>query len=256
MDSQKELGRLVGHDADITAVAARRNLAISAQENGHPRLWNLEAVQLAATLPYMPDVWSAYCTEGRVLLGSDTGPIKLWDMAASAPVAVPDLEGHTRAVYSIKASESMVLSGSADKTVRLWDLRTSKCVRTMEGHTNSVFSVDMDGHCCTAVSGSREKLVKLWDLGSGRCSATLEGHSGIVQDVVMHESGGCFLSSGSGDYTVNSWAVGSSKVSMRADLKASSPPGDMYNHMFASRDLSRVAYCCFNTAELELRLWR
>ena len=259
LDSQKELGRLVGHDERITTVAARGNLAVSYQDDGplRLRLWNLEALQCTATLlvPDTPLVLSAHCMEDRVLLGSAIGPIKLWDIAAGAPVALPDLEGHTDMVFSIKASASMVLSGSYDKTVRLWDLRTGKCVRTMEGHTGTVLTVDMDGHCRTAVSGSNDTTVRLWDLGSGRCSATFEGHSSVVRDVVMHESGSSFLSMAN-NYIVNAWAVGCSKASMRADLKSLPLEGKKYGQLSASRDLSTVAYCCLNTIALELRLWR
>ena len=258
-DSQKELGRLEGHDKQITTVSAWANLAVSTQYNGPPRLWNLETMQCTATLPGdMPNVYSSCCMEGKVLLGSTTGPIKLWDISASVPVALPDMVGHASGVFGIKASESMVLSGSMDKTVRLWDLRTSECVRTMEGHTDTVWSVDMDGQCRTAVSGSNDESVRLWDLGSGRCSATFEGHSVMVRDVVMHESGSSFLSSGSG-FIVNAWDVGSNKASMRADLKACSPPG-VYGvgRLFASRDLSSLAFSCFDTGtrKLEFRLWR
>ena len=264
MDSQKELGRLVGHDQQITAIAALGNLAVSAQDgDGPPRLWNLETMQCTATLPDTPYFASTCCIERKVLLGSaaEDGLIKLWDIAASTPVALPDLEGHIGAVYSIKASASTVLSGSDDGTVRLWDLRTGKCVRTMEGHTSTVWSVDMDGHCRSAVSGSADKTVRLWDLGSGLCSATLEGHSGLVRDVVMHESGSSFLSSGFIDLTVNTWAVGSSKASMKADLKALFLPGTAgtwVSRFFSSRDLSTVAYCGINTGtwKLELRLWK
>ena len=258
MDSQKELGRLVGHDDQIAAVAARGNLAVSTQKSGTPRLWNLETMQCTATLPHAPFMLSACCMEGRVLLGSAAGPIKLWDVAASAPVALPDLEGHTSFVCSIKASKSTVLSSSADSTLRLWDLRTGKCVRTMEGHTDSVISVDMDGHCRTAVSGSKDMTVKLWDLGSGRCSATFQGHSGtMVRDVVMHESRSSFLSSGRDDYTVNAWAVGSGEASMRADLTAFSLHSNWASRLFSSRDLSKVAYCSFytGTRKLELKVW-
>ena len=257
-DSQKELGRLVGHNQQIAAVVARGNLAVSTQHNGPPRLWNLETMQCTATLPDMPLMYSACCMEGKVLLGSAVGPIKLWDIATSAPVALPDLEGHTGAVYSIKASANTALSGSLDTTVRLWDLRTGKCVRTMEGHTGSVMSVDMDGHGRTAVSGSGDKTIKLWDLGSGCCIAAFEGHSGGVHDVVMHESGSSFLSSGYADFVVNAWAVGISEASMRADLKAYFPSGKGFSRLFANRDLSTVAHCGFKTGtgKLGLRLWR
>ena len=80
-------------------------------------------MQLAATLPGgMPGTcYAACCMEGKVLLGSHSGQLKQWDVAASAPVALPDLEGHTDVVYSVKVSTSMVLSGSMDETMRLWD---------------------------------------------------------------------------------------------------------------------------------------
>ena len=265
MDRQKELGRLVGHDKQILAVAARGDLEVSAQYSGPTRLWNLEAMQCTATLPDMllpggHGTFSACCAASRVLLGSAAGPVKLWDIATSAPVALPDLEGHTGVAYSVKASANTVLSGSSDKTVRLWDLRTGKCVRIMGGHTDGVISVDMDRHCRTAVSGSKDTMVRLWDLGSGRCSdKAFEGHLGGVRDVVMHKSGSSFLSSGRFDFTVNGRVVGSGKASMRADLKALCPAGrDWASRMFASRDLSTVAHCCFNSGErkLELRLWK
>ena len=259
MDNQKELRRLVGHDKQIMAVAARGKLAVNTQYNGPTRLWNLEKIDCTATLPGMLNTFSACCTANRVLLGSADGPIKVWDLAASAPVALLDLEGHTNIVFKIKASSNTVLSGSEDKTVRLWDLRTGKCVRTMEGHTEGVIAVDMDWHCRIAVSGSKDTSVRLWDLGSGRCSEAFEDHSCEVRDVVMHESGRSFLSSGRDDFTVNGRVVGSGKASMKADLKALCPPGgDWVNRMFASRDLSTVAHCCFNTGErkLDLRFWK
>ena len=263
MDSCTELGRLVGHDAQVTILSAAGNMAVSAQVNGPPRVWNLEAMLHTATLPELiMTVGSACCVEGKVLLGSALdGLIKLWDVTASAPIALPDLAGHTGAVHDVKASSNTVLSGSVDKTVRLWDLRSGgKCVRTMVGHTSTVLSVDMDGNCRAAVSGSKDTTVKLWDLGSGRCCATFEGHPyDAVQDVVMHKSGSSFLSSGHVCFTVNAWAVGSSKASMRADLNALSPGGDNNcSRLFASRDLSTVAYCCLTAgrSKLELRVWR
>ena len=259
-ESREELGRLTGHDNQIGVVAAAGNLAVSAQQvDGVVRLWNLEALRCTAVLPDASVCFSACCTEGRVLLGSDEGLIEVWDIAASTPVALPALEGHTNVAWSIKASGSMVLSGSHDDTVRLWDLRTgSRCVRTMEGHSHGVVSVDMDESCRTAVSGSGDTTVRLWDLGSGRCSATMEGHSSSLQDVVMHESGSRFLSSGGDDGTVKAWAIGSSEACMRADMKAYSLPGIWGTRLFASRDLSRVAYCClyYNTQKLELRVWK
>ena len=107
-------------------------------------IWRLCSAQ-PRTLPDMPDTRASYCMEGKVLLGSADGPSKVWDIAASSPVPLPDLEGHAAVVWCVKASASLALSCSADETAWLWDLRTSRCVRTMEGHTGAVWSATWTG---------------------------------------------------------------------------------------------------------------
>ena len=262
MDSRQPIGRLEGHNRGGMFVAARRNLAVSAEIGGvNPRLWNLETMQqCTALLAETPNVSSTCCAEGKVLLGSgmdeSIGRIKVWDVGSVKPVLLRDLEGHTGYVHSIKADmANMVLSGSRDETVRLWDLRTGKCVRTMEGHSESVTSVDMDSHCRTAVSCSWEKTVKLWDLGSGQCTETYE--MDYVKDVVMHQSGSSFLSMGRtalDGCIVNAWAVGCAKPSMRVDMTASITQ-DRTSRLLASKDLATVAYCSITIESLCIRVW-
>ena len=280
VERRQVVGQLSGHDKDIDLVAARGSLAVSYQESGpvRARVWNLEMMRCTATLPDGPNgtyALSACCMEGKVLLGRGRGIIKVWDVAAGAPVALADLEGYVGGVNDIKAGAegNMVLSGSNDSTVRLWDMRTydGRCVRTMEGHSDSVWSVDMDGYCRTAVSGSVDKTVKLWDLGSGQCLETYDGHDHTnevpdvelhgVLDVVMHESGNSFLSSaryyGSDgtNNTVSALAVGSAEAVMRADMASSCVPHAVYNRLFASRDLLAVAFCSISFNQLNLYIW-
>ena len=260
-ERQHTLGQLEGHDADIETVAARGSLAVSFQRIGPvtARVWSLETMQCTATLPEPVVIYSACCMEGKILLGQEDGIIKLCDVSASTPVALADLAGHTSGVYDVKASAagSLVLSGSGDRTMRLWDLRTSsRCVRIMEGHAKCAGSVEMDGLCRTAVSGSEDKTVKLWDLGSGRCMETYQGHDDEVVDVVMHESGSCFLSLGQNGHIVNSWAVGSARAVMRADMASSYVPRSEAGRLFASRDLSMVAFCSISPMQLGLSVWR
>ena len=265
LERQHSLGQLQGHDDTITAVAARGSLAVSCQNSGpvRTRVWNLATMRCTATVPTRGSdatVTAACCMDGgKVLLGQDDYTIKLWNVSASALVALADLEGHTSEVNDVKAAAagSMVLSGSDDNTVRLWDLRTSsRCVRTMEGHSGFVWSVDMDGQCRTAVSGSGDKTVKLWDLGSGRCTKTYECPGNEALDVVMHESGSSFLSSGLRDGIVNAWAVGSTRATMRADMAPYVVPNARFNHLFASKDLSTVTFCSMGSGQLRLAVWR
>ena len=264
MERQQTLGQL-GHgyeDDPVRFVAVRGSLAVSCQRSGptKARVWSLETMQCTATLPAVPGdaTNSVCCMDGRVLLGQSNGIVELWDVSANAPVALANLEGHTLELNDVKApaAGSMVLSGSDDRTMRLWDIRTvNGCVRTMEGHAEAVWSVDMDGHCRTAVSGSGDKKVKLWDLGSGRCTETYEGHDDEVADVVMHESGSSFISS-EFPCIVNAWAVGSTRAIMQADMASFCVLDADTSRLFASRDLSTVAFCSISPKQLGLSIWK
>jgi WD40 repeat protein len=194
----------------------------------------------------------------RILLGFGDGPIKVWDIGGSTPVALMDLEGHTDITLSIDASDSsnVALSGSRDKSVRLWDLRTGQCVRVMEGHADDVWSISMDSTCKTAVSGSWDEKVKLWDLGSGKCIQTFQHGQDV--DVMMHESGSSFLSVGGG--FVKAWATasGSDKPLLESDLSALCGLNEFMSGA-ASRDLSRVGICFWNPDgdnKIGVSLWR
>ena len=274
MERQQPLGQLEGHEEKIKAVAARGSLAVSCMGSSviRARVWNLETMRCTATLPRglnHSETSSACCMDGRVILGQWDGVFKVWDIAASTPIALAAWGEHSSAARDVKAEAAgnMVLTGSDDKMVRLWDLRTrdGRAVRTMMGHSLGVRSVDLDGHCRTAVSGSDDRTVKRWDLGSGDCLGTYEGHGNCpgVLDVVMHESGSSFLSCGRSynndgpSSTVNAWAVGSSEAIMEADMAVSAcMPDSSTNRLFASRDLSTVAFCSINDYELELCVWR
>jgi len=197
------LGLLEGHTREIFRASVNNIEKTAVTVQGVPenevypvKIWSLETLQCTANLT-ATSLSTGVLLKDRLLLGSSGGPIKVWDIGGSSPVALMDLEGNTDYTCSIDASDtsSVALSGAMDESVRLWDLRTGKCMRVLEGHADWVCSVSMDSACKTAVSGSGDKTVKLWDLGSGRCMETYN-HGQGVYDVMMHESGSSFLASG------------------------------------------------------------
>ena len=273
MENGRSLGLLEGHtnmieQASLNSVEkAAVTIAIPDEyedEDTAVKVWSLETMQCTANLTATNAVTKLL--NDRLLLGSKDGPIKVWDIGGSTPVALMDLEGHSKVLWdsirSIDASDTsnVALSGSEDKSVRLWDLRTGQCTRVLEawGHTNWVLSVSMDSACKTAVSGSMDEMVKLWDLGSGRCIETYD-YGQRVMDVMMHESGSCFLASGlkgSCPDGLKAWALGTDKPILDADL-SSLGPSDM--SFAASRDLSVVAtfYLSDDTRDVsETLVWR
>ena len=261
MEDGRSLGLLEENTSSISTASLNslKNTAVTVTDlddanQVYPvKIWSLETMQCTANLTATNPV--ARLLNDRILLGSEDGPIKVWDIGGSNPAALMDLEGHSDAIWSIDASDTSnaALSGSFDKSVRLWDLRTGQCVRIMEGHSHWVTSVSMDSACKTAVSGSRDEKVKLWDLGSGRCIETYD-HGQIVYDVMMHESGCSFLASGF-DGNLKAWAFGTDKPLFDADLNSIGPNGMRFA---ASRDLSLVA-TCYNNATRDVggvSVWR
>ena len=258
MEDDRSLGLLEGHTSQVRWASINKNTAVTIADRVNEacavQIWSLETMQCTANLSATS--WASSLLKDRLVLGSDGGPIKVWDIGGSTPMALMDLQGHTFDTYSIDASDSsnVALSGSMDHSLCLWDLRTGQCVRIMEGHEGDVYSVSMDSACKTAVSGSDGMAVKLWDLGSGQCIETFD-HGQEVYDVMMHESGGSFLSVGGG--VVKAWATASGPDRLLdADLSALCNPFVFFGA--ASRDLSRVGVCFWNPEgeKIGLSVWR
>ena len=262
MEDDRSLGLLEGNTSQVRRASINKKTAVTTADsvNGFStvRIWSLETMQCSANLTAITRSSAGRLLKDRLLLGYSYGPIKVWDIGGSTPVALMDLQGHTGTTWSIDASDTtnVALAGSGDNTVRLWDLRTGQCVRVMDGHTNNIQSVSMDSACKTAVSGSDEETVKLWDLGTGQCIETFD-HGQMVDDVMMHESGSSFLSFGGG--VVKAWATasGPDRPLLDADLSALCDPNETFAGA-ASRDLSRVGVCFLNPDgdKIGLSSWR
>ena len=270
MLDDRSVGVLEGHTASIISAKINNDGSMAVTIAGDAddaelyavKIWSLGTMQSTANLMSTADEGVAILKD-RLLLGSEDGPIKVWDIGGSTPVALLDLDEHTDIIWSITASDTsnVALSGSHDESVRLWDLRTGQCVRVMEGQDDMVKSVSMDSTCKTAVSGSPEGVVKLWDLGSGRCSQTYK-FKGYIHNVIMHESGGSFLVA-SGDVFFHAYStIAGYNDHFISDVDLSSmcdSASDHYPSVVASRDWSKVGMCCLKSADdrlLGMSVWK
>ena len=254
MTDGRSVGVLEGHSDNVVggALNAAGSVAMTMGRDNAilpyaVKIWSLDTLQCTADMTSTSD--TSCLLKDRVLLGSDDGIVKVWDIGGSAPVALMDLEGHDHAVYSITASDTsnVALSGSRDTSVRLWDLRTGRIVRVMsEEHIGFIRSVSMDSACRTAVSGSDD--VMLWDLGSGRCINNYDVSSN-VHHVMMHKSGSSFLTSYN-EVFFKAWSTVSEYEDpiIDADLSSLCDLCIYDPSIAASRDLSRVGMCCVNKA--------
>ena len=253
LENDRRAGVLEGHDLPVNLVALSDCGSLAATYSfagGIAKIWSLDTMQCKATLTSAESI-AMCCLKDRFFLGSQEGPIKVWDISVSTPVALLDLQGHEGNVWSMCASEThnVVLSGSYGNSMYLWDVRTGGCVRTMRGHTYGVKSVGMDSACRTGVSGSFDKTVKMWDLGTGNCIDTYQ-HGHPVICVGLHETGSNFFSLDA-DNCLNLFATADAgkRANKTVDLKAVcglSAQYDLTMRVAAKKDLSCIATSYIN----------
>ena len=147
--------------------------------------------------------------------GSEDKTVKVWDTQTGEASQL--LIGHSRTVscLAFKPNDpSILVTGCLDATLKLWDLSTSSCLSTVRGDkpisclafsTNSNTIAAGEGH----VHGGRNYSILLYDVEAcTKIDCPQLGHSRRVTSVAWNNDGTKFAS-GSWDYTVLIWEVGS-----------------------------------------------
>ena len=161
----------------------------------------------------------------RLVLGDDSGVVRVWDMSNGQEVQT--LKGHTKAVDGVAFSGdgTKLATGSDDTTIKIWDTVTWREIQTLKGHKLDISSVAFspDGRSLASVGGismkggeafspdgrrlataSDDRTIKLWDTATGEDVFTLRGHAGGVLCVAFSRDGKR-IASGSIDQTAKVW---------------------------------------------------
>ncbi|KAL3097459.1 hypothetical protein niasHS_003907 [Heterodera schachtii] len=147
---------------------------------------------------------NAFCYDAngrKVFSMADDGTTKLFDLAASAPNAVPlwECNAHTDAIRTGVASaesEHILITGSYDHTVKVWDIRTEPTVPIKQldhgAPVERILYIRND-HILASAGGTQ---VKLWDLNTGKLLANIEKHNKMVTSLCLASGGDCLLTGG------------------------------------------------------------
>jgi WD40 repeat protein len=151
----------------------------------------------------------AFSPDGKtIILGSDDGTVRLWDMARSSERF--KLKGHRGVVHSVTFTPDVrsLLSGGADHTMRCWDL-TSPRPKEMAVLTDHVTAVE-DILCApqgryvasrgaaSGISGGLSAEIRLWDFTKKppKSRLILQSTTDIANDIDFSPNGKLFLASG------------------------------------------------------------
>jgi len=142
--------------------------------------------------------------EDKIVSGSSTGAIKVWDLEVNKLIC--NLIGHKSGVSCLEyhTYASFIASGSVDSQIRLWDLRRKACIFTYKGHSNAVNSLRFSPDNKWIASVSDDSFVKIWDLKAGKLLIDLKGHTAPVNTLEFHPNE-FLLATGSSDKTVKFW---------------------------------------------------
>ncbi|MFG0334066.1 MAG: WD40 repeat domain-containing serine/threonine protein kinase [Maioricimonas sp. JB049] len=159
--------RISDPGSTVTAIAFSpdsRHLAVAGDDGG-VRL--VDAHSGARTeLPLQLDSSSyslVYDRAGELLIiGTDSGEIQLWDLAAGAFRHV--LSGHAGRVnaLAVMPHRATLVSGGRDRSLRLWDLVSGEQITSLYGHDRQVFEIAISPDGKIIASGGLEGDIRLW----------------------------------------------------------------------------------------------
>ena len=118
----------------------------------------------------------ALSRDGRLLaVGTDTGNIKLWDVASGQLLKM--LPGHTKRVSSLSFSPDgrTLASVSFDSSVKLWDLASGQTLRSvkLQGHAELLNSALFSPDGRKVAAWTLDQTIGLWGVEDGKSLLTL-----------------------------------------------------------------------------------
>jgi len=174
-------------------------LAIVAEENGQPRIWDLEAERVIATLPMQeqeeggnivyPRNFAVHRSSQRLAVAHSIGAVRVFDISqSSAPTLIKVLDHRScRAVDFFDADTLLV--GNEDHLARIWSLKHDEPLRLLRGHELQVTCgcVSPDGQ--RLATGSRDGAIRIWTANQREDGRPLAEFAGKPQCLAMPPHG-------------------------------------------------------------------
>ena len=128
------------------------------------KLWDIHGNELAETERRYPIASLTFSGDGKMLaLGSVTGRIAIWDIAAGTLIRDP-IKAHTLQIYALAFSPdgTRLASAGGDTTIKLWDVATGEEMVSLRGHLDTIRSLAFSSDGNVLASGDDADTVRLW----------------------------------------------------------------------------------------------
>lgn len=220
LDSVRERAtRTLGsHEATVLSVAAGATSPIvaSGSYDNTVKLWNRDNPEEVRSLLHKGRINDLLFTADtqRLVTGSGSGDISLWDVASGALVST--LSGNSGRITSVALSsdDATLAIGSGDGAIKTWrlgrDSETTRpsTIKPIGPMVNALAFHPIDPNLL--VSGDQEGAVRVWDLAQQKNSLTLEDNADRIVSVSVNNDG--YIASGSYDATIRIWNIESGQL--------------------------------------------
>ncbi|KAM9334492.1 kinesin-like protein KIF21A [Symphorus nematophorus] len=235
-----------GHTKPVLCVDATDDLLFTGSKDRTCKVWNLVTGQEIMSLADHPSsVVSVRYTSSLVFTVS-TAYIKVWDirdsakcirtLTSSGQVGSGDTCSSVRSL-SIPPGESQInqialnpsgsfLYAAAGNAVRMWDLRKFVSTGKLTGHLGPVMCLTVDKFGSgqdVVLTGSKDHHIKMFEVTEGAQGSITSGHTfdpahqDGVESLAVH---GDVFYSGSRDYYIKKWDLGSKQLLQSASAQA------------------------------------
>lgn len=272
---------LHGHAWAVKDVALSTNghLALSADDGGFLRLWDVATGELLHVLVQSPNIESvSLSADGRVALSSNYEGMRIWDTSTGELLRKFGHDERENLMYSVRVALSangrFVLSVGLDGTMRFWDAGTGELLRTfardsrdLHQHPVSDVALGVDGRF--ALSGDEGGALLYWDTATGGVLYRFlheADESGYSRMTTSLSADGQHALSGTSDGTMRLWDLRSGALLRTFDHLAHAPDilTSIERHNLAPDFHNRVIHVALNSdgslatsiaADGFLRLW-
>ncbi|KAG7215946.1 hypothetical protein INR49_031542 [Caranx melampygus] len=235
-----------GHTKPVLCVDATDDLLFTGSKDRTCKVWNLVTGQEIMSLADHPSSVVSVRYSSSLVFTVSTAYIKVWDirdsakcirtLTSSGQVGSGDTCSSVRSL-SIPPGESQInqialnttgsfLYAAAGNAVRMWDLRKFVSTGKLTGHLGPVMCLTVDkwGHGQDVVlTGSKDHHIKMFEVAEGAQGSITSSHTfdpahqDGVESLCVH---GDIFYSGSRDYYIKKWDLGSKRLLQSASAQA------------------------------------
>jgi serine/threonine-protein kinase len=165
----KEKAWLKGHNKPVLALSFSRDNQVlaTASLDKAVSFWDVAKPVEPKSLLYPQAIAAvAFAPEGRIVAtGTETGIVKILDIAATPPKELANLAGHTKKVVALDwyRDGKKLVSASDDGMVRVWDVVKGKELNVVTANQGPVKAVAVSPKGKFIVSAGEDGTVKVWD---------------------------------------------------------------------------------------------